>query len=110
MQSGTTDYPGVANVTGYDYRQPKCQPSSTGVIGLFPADVDEYNITALRALYSTFREMMVQQPRLNGSIVLLEQYPVQAVRDVPADSTSYPHRARRLLLYSYSFAQQSEHS
>ena len=94
--SGVTEYPGLMAVMGNDVDGPDCQPKGSAV--LRAADVDRYEVVALRIWYTIFSKMVATAPDLANSFCLLEGYSVQAVQAVPADSTAFPHRSQRLLL------------
>lgn len=94
--SGETEYPGLPAVLGAGLSGPLCGIQQTTY--LREADVDKYNLADLRNWMNVFTDMLKAVPGLGKSLCLLEQYSVQAVQAVPAESTAYPHRAQRLLL------------
>ncbi|KAK3313658.1 hypothetical protein B0H66DRAFT_577592 [Apodospora peruviana] len=96
VYSGVTDYPGLADVTGYTVDGYLCQYK--GKLAMWPSDVETYEVPAIRRWYDLFDEMVQAEEALSGSFCLLEGYSTQAVRAVPADSTAYPHRRQKLLL------------
>lgn len=100
IYSGTTIYPGLAKIAGYTTDGYLCQYK--GKLALLPADVKFYEIAALRKWYDLFDEMVNTQPALSGSFCLLEGYSTQAVERIAEESTAFPHRKEKLLLYVFS--------
>lgn len=94
--SGETEYPGLPAVLGAGLSGPLCGIRQTAYLG--EADVNKYNLADLRNWMNVFTAMLKAVPDLDNSICMLEQYSVQGVQAVPAESTAYPHRAQRLLL------------
>lgn len=64
----------------------------------FPIDLYKYNVTAMRKLYDVLRQGVIDEPRLNGSVMLIEGFSVQGVQAVEEESTAVPFRKKRLLL------------
>ncbi|KAK4098875.1 FAD-binding domain-containing protein [Parathielavia hyrcaniae] len=93
---GVTEYPKLNTVLGVDLNGPGCQPQGTAL--LRAADVDRYDIDALRNWFDIFSQMLATEKAFAGSACLLEGYGVQGVQAVPSDSTAFPHRDKRLLL------------
>ncbi|KAK4120303.1 FAD-binding domain-containing protein [Parathielavia appendiculata] len=91
-----TEYPGLNAVLGVDLSGSECQPQGTAL--LRAADVDRYEIIALRNWFETFGKMLATEEGLAKSVCILEGYGVQGVQAVPSDSTAFPHRDKRLLL------------
>ena len=94
--SNITDYPGLMTFMGTHLEGPFCPEQSTAV--LHAADVDYYDVPAIRNVWELFNEMTTTVPGLAGSYMMLEGYSVQAVQAVPEESTAYPHRKQNLLL------------
>ncbi|KAL8784768.1 MAG: hypothetical protein Q9195_008904 [Heterodermia aff. obscurata] len=91
----TVPYPDLAEANGNGVNSAVCQPGKSG--SLNPVGLKEYNVTATRAVYSLFKEMVTKHPDLNESIVQLENYPVQKMKTIDAASTAYPHRSDNVL-------------
>ncbi|KAI1467640.1 FAD-binding domain-containing protein [Daldinia caldariorum] len=64
----------------------------------FPIDLETYNVQAQRDVYDLFSSATHETPALNGSVFLLEGYPLQGVQAVPEESTAFPFRGDSLLL------------
>ncbi|XXH05698.1 glutathione S- transferase, nitrogen catabolite repression regulator [Hypoxylon texense] len=64
----------------------------------FPIDVETYDIQAQRRVYDLFSAATHETPALNGSFILFEGYPLQAVQAVPPESTAVSYRGDNLLL------------
>lgn len=93
--SGVTELPGVMSVLGADANSQHCQPKGTGFMrGI---DVNHNELPALRAWFDLFSDMLASDEAFSGSFCFLEGYSVQGVQAVPAESTAFPHRDRRLL-------------
>lgn len=94
--SGATEYPGVMEALAADANSIHCQPKGTAWFrGI---DVNHYELPALRAWFDIFSKMLASEEAFAGSFCILEGYSVQGVQAVPAESTAFPHRDRRLLL------------
>ncbi|KAK7935573.1 hypothetical protein PG985_001068 [Apiospora marii] len=93
----TTEYPGIAVLTGNDRGAKLCAENGDHVLR-FPIDLRGYNVTAQRAAYTLLDEVSRAYPALGGATWLNEGYSVRAVQAVPADSTAYPDRFNNLLL------------
>ncbi|KAK8136495.1 hypothetical protein PG984_004435 [Apiospora sp. TS-2023a] len=93
----TTEYPGIAILTGNDRGAKLCTENGDHVLR-FPIDLRGYNVTAQRAAYTLLDEVSRAHPGLSGATWLNEGYSVAAVQAVPADSTAYPDRFNNLLL------------
>lgn len=100
----TVPYTDLAEANGNGVNSPVCQPGGSG--SLNPVGLKEYNVTTSRAVYNLLKEMVTEYPGLNGSIVQLENYPVQKMKTIDAASTAYPHRSDNVLafvsLHSYT--------
>ena len=97
MINDTVPYPDLAEANGNGVNSPVCQPGRSG--SLNPVGLKEYNVTTSRAVYNLFKEMVTKHPGLNGSIVQLENYPVQKMKTIDVASTAYPHRSDNVLAF-----------
>jgi len=98
--NGTTDYLGVAELTGLRTTDYLCQHK--GNLALWSSDVKKYDIPAMRKWYNLFDQMVNTEEALSASGTLIEQYSNQAVVAVPEASTAYAGRKERLIpLYVY---------
>ena len=76
-----------------DMDSPICQrgtPSLSKI--LFPLGLKAYNITANRAVYKLFEQLVKEHPEFNRSIVQFESYALQGMKAIDPASTAYPHR------------------
>ena len=83
----TTTFDKIADAAGFSDGDRVCMP-----VGL-----DKYNITAQRAVYERFNEMIRSYPGLNASAMLFEGYANEAVKQIPEDSTAVGDRQANLL-------------
>lgn len=84
-------YPELSALTGNGEDGIACQP---GVVTMrFPVGLKEYDVTALRHFYTEFDKFMHAAPAFNNSFFLIEGFSDRAVQEIPADTTSYPHRS-----------------
>ncbi|KAK4167727.1 putative FAD-dependent oxygenase [Cladorrhinum sp. PSN259] len=91
------EYPDLTTLMASRPQDPVCEKGNTNR-ALRAADLISYEIPAMRKAYDTFSRRITSEPAFNNSVVLLEQYSVQAVQAVPPENTAYAHRAQRLLL------------
>jgi hypothetical protein len=82
---------------GADMDGPECKPKGSAF--LRGVDVDNYDIDGLRKWYDIFSDMVATEEAFDTSACMLEGYSVQGVQAVPEESTAFPHRHQRLLLY-----------
>ena len=66
---------------------------------LFPVGLKTYNITANRAVYNLYKNLVNEHPEFNGSIVQFENYALEGMKAIDPASTSYAHRDDDLLVY-----------
>ncbi|RAH47729.1 FAD-binding oxidoreductase [Aspergillus brunneoviolaceus CBS 621.78] len=64
------------------------------------AGLQVYNVTAQRAIYDVFSEMLRSIPAFNASVVLMEGYSLQGVLAVDPASSAYPFRDDYLLMWA----------
>lgn len=64
----------------------------------FPIDLYKFNVSTMRSVYDKVHQSQVEDPRLVGSVMLIEGFGVQAVQAIDATSTAVPFRKKRLLL------------
>lgn len=92
----TSDYLGLSKILGLRTTDYFCQ--NLGNVGMWPSDVKEYKVPAIRKWYDIFDHMVNTEAVLSGSVTMLEQYSTQAVVAVPDASTAFAGRKERLLL------------
>jgi hypothetical protein len=102
VQSGTTRYNHLPTVAGLDMASTGCQHGSSTM--RFPIGLLEYDISAQRKVYETFNDLLNEYPEFNTSLYMFEGYSLKAVKDVPAESTAFPHRGDNLLMCARPFS------
>ena len=76
--------------------QDVCQ--DTGSWKPFPVGLLEYNITAVRKVYTLYKDLVTKHPDFNRSIVQFENFPMQDVQSIDAASTAYAHRDDNIIV------------
>lgn len=95
-EKGQANLPDLAGLTLMGVNDVGCARGSTGL--RYPIGLETFDPAAARKAYDEFDLGMQKTSELNGSLILLEGYPSQAVRDLPEDSTAFPHRTDNLLV------------
>jgi hypothetical protein len=72
-----------------------CEPNKTHVVGT--ANLQVYNVTAMRAIYDLYNEKISQHPELGYTRVLVEGYSVEGVRSFNPVDSAYPLRDEYIL-------------
>ena len=96
VDARVVDFTELASLTGNGYDGLACGHGS--VSQRFPIRTSRYNVKAQRDAYDKFAEVTSEIPALNGSSFLFEGYSTQGVKDVPDESTAFPHRQDNLLM------------
>lgn len=65
---------------------------------LFPLGLQVYNTTANRAVYNLLKNLIIEYPAFNQTIVQLEDYALEGMKKVDPASTAYPHRDDNILV------------
>ncbi|KAL8988152.1 MAG: hypothetical protein Q9177_002732 [Variospora cf. flavescens] len=86
----------IQPAAGQDIDSPICNRGTTW--RLFPLGLKSYNVTANREVYHLFKQFVAEHPEFKGSVVQFENYALQGVRAVDAESTAYPHREDDILV------------
>ena len=92
----TTSYSESAHAAGSGLNDTVCQDG--GSWKLYPIGLLKYNITAERAVYSLYKDLVTTHPEFNASVVQHESYPMQGVQSIDAGSTAYAHRSDNILV------------
>lgn len=95
VESGLTDLPGLAPLTVNSIGSVACDYGSSAQ--RFPIGLIDYNTTALRLVFDYYSNFSAQ-PEFNNSLWLFEGYSDKGVKDIPENSTAFPHRADNLLM------------
>ncbi|KAK3178716.1 hypothetical protein OEA41_000853 [Lepraria neglecta] len=74
-----------------------CEPNKTHILGT--ANLQTYNVTAMRAIYDLYNQKISQHPELGGTRVLVEGYAVQGVHSFKSDDSAFPLRDDNILTY-----------
>lgn len=76
---------------------PPCQKKGLSIVR-YPVNLKKsYSPWAQRLALDLFAKITASIPRYNQSYILFENYPIQAVKAVPADTTAFPHRDEDIL-------------
>ena len=96
-RAGVVEYPDISAVFGITLLDPACQQGNPTNGMLRAADVEQYEVPALRKTYDLFSSKLSGDSRFAYSMIMLEGYSVQAVQAVPAESTAFGLRSQRVL-------------
>ncbi|KAL1851955.1 hypothetical protein Plec18170_006258, partial [Paecilomyces lecythidis] len=96
-QAGKGTYQDITKWTGLSNDAPPCQKANLSNVR-FPVDIQKYNRTAQRSAIDIFSRVTRENPALNQSFCMFEGYSLQGVREIPAESTSFPPREAKLLI------------
>lgn len=95
VQDNTTTYYNIDDFTYGSVDGPLCTPNKTHIIGT--ANLQTYNVTAMRAIYNLYGEKLRQHPELNQTRVLHEGYSMAGVKSFPSNGSAYPQRDENIL-------------
>lgn len=95
-QTGEAALREMAGLTMQGVDDVGCARGATGL--RFPIGLETFDPAAARKTFDELDLGMQKTPELNGSLILLEGYATHAVKEVPEDSTAFPHRSDNLLI------------
>ena len=72
-----------------------CEPNKTHILGT--ANLQTYNVTAMRAIYDLYNAKISEHPELGNTRVLVEGYAVQGVRSFKSNDSAFPFRDDNIL-------------
>ncbi|RAL17397.1 FAD-binding oxidoreductase [Aspergillus homomorphus CBS 101889] len=98
ITGGNVPYPEIANAQKTGLNDPVCAHGFERIVST--AGLQIYNVTAQRAIYDAFDDMIQTYPAFNGSVVLMEGYPVDGVLKVDPALSAYPWRDDYLLTWA----------
>lgn len=90
-------YPDFARLVRFSKEDAACSEGQLHV-QRFPADLEVYNITTQKELLDKFGDLIAENPFLNNSFYIFENYGYTAVKTVPDESTAYPDRFNAYLI------------
>lgn len=95
VQDNTTTYYDINDLVGGSIDGWLCTPNKTHIIGT--ANLQNFNVTTIRAIYDLYTEKIRQHPELGDTRVLHEGYAVTGVTSFPADDSAFPQRDEYIL-------------
>ncbi|KAI3392060.1 hypothetical protein diail_6289 [Diaporthe ilicicola] len=105
-------YPDFSRLFRFSEQDASCLEGKL-TVQRFPVDLEVYNITTQKEILLRFGEIVAENPFLNNSIYLWENYGSAAVKAVPDEATAFPDRFNTYLtapalIYVNSTAEKDE--